>query len=424
MRMKRQTIKLLLCFLLVNVVAFSQRKRLCAYETMDKEVLRQKAARMQEKINAFSAISSANKVETDEVETIRIPIVVHVIHNQRDGRIVSTNISKEQIQSQIDVLNEDFRKKENTIGFAVSDVGADMQLEFYLAISDPMGNPTDGIRRVYTQRTNFDVFDDAEELSDLSYWDSERYLNIWVAPLSSIYIGFGEFPTGDFDGLDTDEISKKNDGLIIDYQYFGRLVGAVNDPDYNLGRTTTHEVGHWLGLLHTWGDDFCGDDFCADTPTAESSNLEISCTPVFSFCDGRRTQNMIENYMDYSPDACMNTFTKEQKNRVRTILQISERRRRFLQNLKEDFSKVATISVEAFNHPSPLESTYFKVRIPEKETLNVTVFSTNGLLLQTTQFPDFTNAIVPLSHISNYKSPQIIHFSTSTQTTVKRIFTE
>ena len=128
---------------------------------------------------------------------------------------------------------------------------------------------------------------------------------------------------------DSTELLEKTDGVFIDYRAFG-IGGAITSRLYNLGRTTTHEVGHWLGLIHTWGDTDCGDDYCADTPPAERGNQSASCGPIFSNCSGVRTRNMTENYMDYSPDSCMNIFTKNQSERMMAVIEKSPRRARLV----------------------------------------------------------------------------------------------
>ena len=123
------------------------------------------------------------------------------------------------------------------------------------------------------------------------------------------------------------------DGVIIDFRNFGTCCGTLSQT-YNLGRTTTHEVGHWLGLLHTTADEACGNDFCDDTPQIESLNLNTTCVPINSNCSGVQRANMIENYMDYSPDRCMNIFTNDQKTRSRLALDLSLKRKRLLASLE------------------------------------------------------------------------------------------
>lgn len=260
-----------------------------------------------------------NKRTTAEVVTI--PVVVHVVHN---GEPVGegTNISQAQIVSQIRILNEDFRKKLNTNGYNTHPAGADIEVEFQLAIQSPEGIPTDGIVRVKGNKSVWDTPDD-QTLKALSYWNSANYLNIWVCDLDG-FLGYAQFPETDVVGIPQNGTTKNpaTDGIVIDYQAFGDT-GNVKTP-FHLGRTATHEIGHYLGLLHISGDGNCPtDDYCADTPPV---NFQTSgCpSPKPLACDGVEAQ--IENYMDYSDDPCMNLFTEEQKQRMRTVLANSPRR--------------------------------------------------------------------------------------------------
>src|SRR5690606_1243962 len=129
-------------------------------------------------------------------------------------------------------------------------------------------------------------------LAQISSWPSDAYLNIWVCTLTADYLGYAQFPSvAGIPGLNESQAeAAATDGVIIDYRYFGDT-GAVEGNLYNRGRTTTHEVGHWLGLLHIWGDARCGDDYCDDTPWAERSNETKTCDAIFSNCKGAVTQN-------------------------------------------------------------------------------------------------------------------------------------
>jgi Pregnancy-associated plasma protein-A len=263
-------------------------------------------------------------------------VVVHIVHNDESsiiGNKNSSNISFDQIKSQIDILNEDYRRKPNTMGFNSNPIGADMNIEFYLADIDPNGKPTNGINRVFDKQSSFDPFDEADQLkiSKLSYWPSDCYFNIWTTTLSNNYLGYSQFPSANgIDGLG-EEVDEKLDGVYIDYRYFGRKSSPITSKYYKLGRTTTHEVGHWLGLIHTWGDENCGDDYVKDTPAAENSNLTLVCADKYSTCSGSRTKNMIENYMDYTIDSCMNTFTIGQRERVNIVFELSTRRKKLIE---------------------------------------------------------------------------------------------
>lgn len=259
---------------------------------------------------------------------LTIPVVLHVVHNGF-GVGVSDNISAAQIQSQIDVLNEDFRRMSGTAGFNTDSVGADTEIEFCLAYRAPDGTQLAeaGIDRVNRNFYGFTAPPYSEAyinstIKPATIWDPTQYYNIWVVRFSNTSIlGFAQFPSSSgLAGINANGTAQ-TDGVVIQPQYFGRT-GSVSAP-YNLGRTTTHEVGHGLGLRHIWGDDSCGvDDFCLDTP--ESNEGNYGCALNHNSCG---SVDMVRNYMDYSDDACFNIFTLCQKSRMRTVLANSPRRK-------------------------------------------------------------------------------------------------
>ena len=225
---------------------------------------------------------------TDKV--YRIPVVVHIIHNNASnviGGINNTNISDEQINSQIKVLNEDFRRKVGTKGHNTNPVGADMEIEFQLATKDPDGNSTNGITRTYKNYDSYDYQNDNQTIANLIRWNYQKYLNIWVVKSKFGTIGYSAFPyDSDLDGLDStpEDVVGQDifDGVIIDYQNFGTCCGTLRN-NFNFGRTATHEVGHWLGLLHpTEQSTPCSSDFCEDTPQIERLNETSSCNKMTS----------------------------------------------------------------------------------------------------------------------------------------------
>ncbi len=272
-------------------------------------------------------------------EVYRIPVVVHVIHNGEDvgtGR----NISDQRILDQIEVLNEDFRRLPGTPGWNNHPRGADVKTEFVLARRDPNGNPTTGIVRWNRNAYGWSAppYTSAymnSTIKPATQWDPDRYLNIWVADLDRGLLGYAQFP--DLSGLlgmpgdpsmGSCTQAANTDGVVILYSAFGSALkpgGTGMAPPYNLGRTTTHEVGHWLGLRHTWGDGDCSvDDFCDDTPLCNGPHYGCTAHPVSACIAGQR--RMIENYMDYSDDGCMNIFTIDQAVRMRIVLENCPRR--------------------------------------------------------------------------------------------------
>jgi len=294
-------------------------------------------------INAFkqqlAAPSQRSLRMTSTTDTfIKIPVVVHVVHKNASGAIGGTNISDAQILSQITALNNDYQRLNadsvNTPP-GYKPIAANVKLQFCLANRDPNGLYTSGITRNYYNQATYTV-SDATLLSSISYWPSDQYLNIWVCDISGKVIGFAQPPgASSVPGLGPVDGAAATDGVTIDYKAFG-TIGTLQSQ-YNLGRTTTHEVGHWFGLSHPWGEYHSGDcsltDYCSDTPPCAngfessypgcSAAAPITCTPA----------RMIQNYMDYSDDACMNLFTQDQKTRMRTTIEFSERRYALLSSL-------------------------------------------------------------------------------------------
>lgn len=234
---------------------------------------------------------------------ITIPTVVHVLYASN-----AQNISDAQINSQIAVLNDDFRRNNadasNTPGDFLP-VAADTEIQFCLT----------KITRTSTSVSQHGT-NDSMKFNSSGGKDVENpttSLNIWVCGIGGGILGYAQFPGG----------SANTDGVVVDYRYFG-TTGTATAP-FDLGRTTTHEVGHWLNLRHIWGDGGCNvDDFVSDTPSAGGPNYTGSpCNyPGPNSCKpkGKPGQDddydMFQNYMDYSDDGCMNLFTVGQASRM------------------------------------------------------------------------------------------------------------
>lgn len=265
-----------------------------------------------------------------EVPILVIPVVVHVIYYQEDGVEVG-NIPDEQILSQINVLNEDYRRNNPDTLLTPEiflPVAADTRIEFRLAQRDPNGAPTTGIVRLEGPKSSWNANSIADDLllKSLSFWPPEDYMNLWVVNLSGEFLGYAQYPLTDLPGS-LPPFNRETDGVVIDYQVFGSTSKGFFPGmrlNYDQGRTTTHEVGHYLGLRHIWGDsDACGaTDYCEDTPDQETNYY--SCTDVEGFSCG--SVDMYQNYMDYSYDICMNLFTADQMDRMRIVLENSPRR--------------------------------------------------------------------------------------------------
>ena len=271
--------------------------------------------------------STTKGLKTNAV--ITIPVVIHVIHSG-DILGVDENIFDEQVVSQIRVLNDDFRRKSGTPGFNTNPVGADVEIEFSLAKRDPSGVLSNGINRVNLGQESWSTTDINDIVKPQTQWDPEKYLNIWVVNLSRTdLLGYAQFPSDSgLSGINTSGGPASTDGVVIGYKYFGSSEYYTNGTyttNYDKGRTTSHEVGHWLGLRHIWGDGGCDvDDFCEDTPNAGQENE--GCPIGADSCPTSPGMDMVENYMDYTYDACMNIFTADQKTRMITVMNNSIRR--------------------------------------------------------------------------------------------------
>jgi hypothetical protein len=294
----------------------------------------------QELTNIQSRSLRTTSSSTDTI--IKIPVVVHVVHNVATGAIIGTNISDAQIQSQIVVINNDYQRlNADTVNTPIGykPIAANTKLQFCLANRDPNGNYTSGITRNYYNQASYGV-SDVSLLSQIVYWPSDQYLNIWVCDISSNILGFTQPPgAASIPGLNSTDGSAETDGTVIDYTAFG-TIGNLQSR-YNLGRTVTHEIGHWFGLLHPWGDYNSGDcsltDYCNDTPPCgnafDSAFPGCSNIPTGSGAVVCSPARMIQVYMDYSDDACMNLFTQDQKTRMRTTIEFSARRYALLSSL-------------------------------------------------------------------------------------------
>ncbi|MDR2235399.1 MAG: T9SS type A sorting domain-containing protein [Chryseobacterium sp.] len=260
---------------------------------------------------------------------ITIPVVVHVIHG---GEALGTapNITDAQVESQITVMNNDFRRLSGTPGHNTSPVGTDTMIQFALAKVDPNGNPTNGIDRVNLCSPSWSDIDTDRYVKPTTIWDPTRYMNMWSVNFTDTdLLGYAQFPSAsNLPGLAAVGGYADTDGVVANYATFGSIdyndgTFMLNAP-YNRGRTMTHEVGHFLGLRHIWGDRSCGDDFCADTPVHETSNGGCPTHPKSNTCG--TSDEMFENYMDYTYDSCMNIFTINQSERITAVMNNSPRR--------------------------------------------------------------------------------------------------
>jgi hypothetical protein len=259
--------------------------------------LKIKTEQLEEFIRQQSSVVTRRRGGGEDI--IIIPVVVHnLFHN------TSEIVSDQQVYSQIDVLNKCFRRQNadtvNTPSYFKS-VAADCEIEFKLATTDPFKKGTTGIIRKYTPVERWSANDDMKFTAKGGddAWDTKSYLNIWVCNLNRT-LGYASFPGGPDD----------KDGVVINLSAFGY---ANNNQ---MGKTAVHEIGHWLGLRHTWGDAYCGDDWVDDTP--KQANFTSGCpSGIRVSCSNDPYGDMYMNYMDLTSDECTNLFTEGQKARMR-----------------------------------------------------------------------------------------------------------
>lgn len=313
--MMNRILPLLFATILVPHLPLRGQPTRCADAIVRDHVLRHDPLARQRTLEA-DALLQAHASSRALGGVITIPVVVHVVYNTP-----AQNISDQQIASQIAVLNQDFRALNPDLlpaGHPFKHLVADCELEFCLAQTDPNGNATSGITRTATATTAYDL----SNLFDVKFswtggrdnWDPTRYLNIWTCNigLPQVY-GYSTFPQ--------DLASRAvHDGVVVHYQSFGTQGSALAPTDN--GRVTVHEIGHWLGLRHIWGDSLCGNDQVGDTPPAQEANLGCPAFPhrANNPCGGGPDGELYMNYMDYVNDDCMNMFTVGQKDRMHAAL--------------------------------------------------------------------------------------------------------
>ncbi|MES2890425.1 MAG: zinc metalloprotease [Bacteroidota bacterium] len=244
------------------------------------------------KIQAFKKRNIAGR----DAGVLNVPVVINIV--LPDPSIVST----EQINSQIAVLTKDFSKTNSELsnsgvylaGYPLANV-ANCQINFVVAsVTRTVKTGTFGTNDAVKKAT-----------SGKAPTNPTTQLNIWVCDLSSGLLGYAQFPGG----------LSATDGVVIDYQAFGTSASYTMYANFNLGRTATHEIGHWFNLRHIWGDTRCGNDQVGDTPAHDASNGGCPSTSLVSRCTGKPKEQWM-NYMDYTDDRCMYMFTAGQKTRM------------------------------------------------------------------------------------------------------------
>ena len=373
-----------------------------------------------------------------EEQVFNVPVIVHIVH---DGESLGTesNISLDQVLSQLEVLNEDFnRLNADTVNTPTEfiDVAGSMNINFLPALVDEAGEmlAEPGIHRIDRNSMefdappyNYDYF--SSVIQPATFWNPDDYFNIWVCDLNGGLLGAAQFPEAPFDDLPPNSPPEtETDGIIVSYDVFGRT--SELSPPYEKGRTATHETGHWLGLYHLWGPEESGDnctedDYVDDTPNQDDPNN--FCPDVQGpTCIGV-VREMWENYMDYTWDACVNIFSAGQTERMTIVLENAPRRANLLTSTAADkFDQVITFSepgIMKVNDP-PFELTassdsglplMFTSSDPSVATVSgsiVTIIGGGNTTITSNQQGDyFYHAATPVAHILTVgKADQTIEF--------------
>lgn len=339
--------------LVISLIGFSSpffaQQNWCGTDARLNKTFEENPTYVQQFIEHNARISSGQMSAGDRTDPIVIPVVVHVIHDNGIG-----NISYDQILSGIDMLNADYNRlnadavdTRNTAQAPFEPLAVSFDISFALAKIDPNGNCTNGVERRNSPGATYNAGENAKYYADggLDAWPRDQYLNIWVVNSiesdgsGGITLGYAEFPQFDTDGF----------GVIIRHDSYGTTGTASGD------RTLTHEIGHCLGLLHTFQGPFVGagtgchtadcgaaGDFCCDTPPASAAHWD--CPPTYNSCTSVPINDPYafdaydqwENYMSYAP--CQNMFSQGQYNMVSANLTNID----FLMNLVSLSNQTAT----------------------------------------------------------------------------------
>ncbi len=286
------------------------------------DIVKQQVNDIERAIQKWTQQNQHKLKQLDEI--ITIPVVFHVVYDNP-----TNNISDEQLLSQIEALNKDFRRLNEDASNTPDeflDVAADVEIEFCLATRDPNGFPTNGITRTPTSVSIFHSTSyNGESVNEIKFsdqggvdaWPTNQYLNIWVAPLirgsdangdDTTVLGYAQFPGGE----------AATDGVVLVHYVCGTMGTVV--ANYSLGRTAAHEVGHWLSLRHIWGDGDCNfDDGVEDTPLSDAPNFNCPANHNSCLDEPIDYKDMVSNYMDYTDDNCQNIFTLGQKARMQSL---------------------------------------------------------------------------------------------------------
>jgi hypothetical protein len=315
--MKKSISAVVICLLLaMSNTTWAQYRRSCA--TMEVYELQKKAdpgleSRRKSIEDHTTQYVNQHLLTSNAVQSvITIPVVFHVVYST-----ASQNVSDAQLLAQLDQLNLDFallNTDKTKIPSAFSTIASNTNVQFCLAQRTPAGAATNGIERRQTTTSSFSTNDGVKKYSSggLDAWDATKYLNVWVCNISGGILGYAQFPGGPL----------ATDGVVLAFGTVGSMLKPGTAAPYNLGRTGTHEVGHWLNLYHIWGDDgtgCSGSDAVGDTPNQAGENYGCPSYPKTDACTSTSPGVMFMNYMDYTDDNCMYMFTAGQSTRMNAL---------------------------------------------------------------------------------------------------------
>lgn len=368
-------------------------------------------AAFQQMVQKHQQFSNNKKTNT----VYNIPVIFHILHSGVAVNSISAttgrNLNAAQINSQIAVLNADYRKLNTDFSTYVTqtafvNASADIEINFCAAKVGPTGTvlAEPGIDRINVSTKGwtalpYDMTYIESTVKPGSSWDPTKYFNVWVLEFGGAdlgTLGYAQFPTIP-SGTNpvTDMVgfggAANTDGVVLDYQYVGNTGTALNanSAPYNKGRTLTHESGHWLGLWHINGDANCGNDYVTDTPA--QSNLSSTCpntngAVVNSGCSASPNPpgRMYQNYMDYSDDKCMVMFSAGQKARMQAVMASCVRRTSLttstvcaLPSSTGIAENVSNIEVEVYPNPTDGEL-FIDVNLLDVQDFTISVVNTLG----------------------------------------------
>lgn len=227
--------------------------------------------------------------------TVYIPVVFHVVYGNP-----AENVPDAQILQHLQSMNFDFSDTTCTNTYTKD---ANTNIQFFIAATDPNGNPTNGITRTSTTISSFSTNNNVKfsAFGGKDIWDNSKYLNIWICDLGTSMLAYAQPPGG----------PAATDGLVIHYKYIN---GGL--APFNFGRQGTHELGHWFGLKHPAGDCITDQDSLSDTPLQGSVTSAACTSSGIDSCSGMADSLLAKNFMQFSADACMCFFTPDQSARM------------------------------------------------------------------------------------------------------------